>query len=89
MIPTAFDEDNAALGRPQGMTDEECAPLSVFIGNDVDRRPVVISCWKLTDEELAEVIRTRRVWVIIHGETMPPIAPTGISPFVKIEEPTC
>ena len=84
MIPTAFDEDNAALGRPQGMTDEECAPLSVFIGNDSAQNPVVISCWKLTDEELAEVIRTRRVWVIVHGNTMPPIAPVGISPFQKV-----
>lgn len=81
MIPTAFDEDNAALGRPQSMTDDECGPLSVFIGNDESGCPVVISCWKPTDEELSEIIRTRRVWVIVSGTNMPPIAPTGVSPF--------
>lgn len=81
MIPTAFDEDNCALGRHPGMTDEECGPLSVFRGNDECGNPVVISCWKPTKEELEEINRTGRIWVIIHGHTMPPIAPCGISPF--------
>ena len=85
MIPTAFDEDNTALGRPPGMTDDECAPLSVFRGNDEAGSPVVISCWKPTAEEMEEIIRTRRVWIIVHGHTMPPIAPCGISPFKPIE----
>ena len=81
MIPTAFDEDNTVLDRPPGMAEEDCLPLSVHIGQDVNQNPVVISCWKVTDAELAEIIRTRRVWVIVAGHQMLPIAPVGISPF--------
>lgn len=79
MIATSFDESNHVLGRPPSMTDEQCDPLSVFMGNDV-----VISCWKLTKEELEMINKTGRVWLWVMGDTMPPVALSVASPFRKV-----
>lgn len=83
MIATAFDEENAVLDAPPGVSPEECEMLSVWRGVMQDGPPVVISCWKPTPEEWEEMRRTGRIWIIIQGYTMPPIAPTGISPWSK------
>lgn len=86
MIATAFDEENLVLDAPPGMTADECEPLSVWRGDDDAGNPVVISCWKPTTEEWKEMQRTGRIWIIVHGRTMPPIAPVGVSPFYKQQE---
>lgn len=82
MTPTGFDEDNSVLDPPPGVV---CASLSVWRGES-DGTPMVISCWKPSREELDEIVRTGRVWAIVVGETMPPIAVQGISPFMKKPE---
>jgi hypothetical protein len=81
MIATAFDEENGVLDGPPGSTSEEVAPLSVWRGAMQDGRPCVISCWKPTKEEMEEIHRTGRVWILVLGYSMPPIAPTGCNPF--------
>jgi hypothetical protein len=81
MKPTAFDEETGVLDAPLGMSPDECEPLSVYRGNMQDGTPCVISCWKPTAEEIAEIQRTGRVWIIVMGQTMPPISPTGHYPF--------
>lgn len=79
-VPTSFDESNAVLGRPEDMTDEECAPLCVFKTKTTEGRPIIVSCWKFTADELIEIYATGRVWVGIMGTTMPPIYVTGEKP---------
>lgn len=81
MIPTSFDEANAVLGKPDSMSHEECTCLSVLRTEMDNGQPIVISCWKLTTEELAEIQRTGRVWLMIWGPTMPPAAVEGKRPF--------
>lgn len=83
MFPTSFDEAEDVLGRPQGGGHEDVEPLAVCrtYQEDDAKTPVVISCWKCTAEELAEINRTGRVWVSVKGQTMPPIAVLGRSPF--------
>lgn len=80
MVPTAFDEENGVLDSPPGMFPDECEPLSVWRGPYVDY-PVVISCWKITDEEFANICMTRRVWLMVYGYSMPPVILSGIKPF--------
>lgn len=84
--PASFDESNAVLGRPPGMTDEECSPLSILRTLTADGQPIVVSCWKLTADEMDEVKRTGRVWLGIHGETMPPAWIAGQKPFLGVQE---
>ncbi len=83
MIPSAFDEENAILDPPPGVPQEAIASISVYRGELDNGCPAMISCWKPTQEELAEIQRTGRVWVLVMGHTVPPIAITGISPFSR------
>lgn len=82
MIATSFDESTHALGRPHGMSEEECDPLCVCSTVTSDGHPIVISCWKMTHDEMAEFQRTGRVWLIVLGHTMPPVSLTSIKPFL-------
>ncbi len=81
MVPASFDQENMVLDPPPQMQVEECEPLPVFRGEQLDGKPVFISCWKLTKEELEEITRTGRVWIIVLGNVMPLICPTGKNPF--------
>jgi hypothetical protein len=63
------------------MSRDECESLSVWRGPTTDGHAVVISCWKLTTEEMSEIQKTGRIWIIVYGRTMPPIAASGTSPF--------
>ena len=89
MVATAFDEDNDVLGPPPGVSDEQVSYLSVYKGPlPGDGRPVVVSCWKPTAEEVAEIARTGRVWLVVLGQTMPPAFVGGVSPFPVAPSPT-
>ena len=79
-FPSDFEESNCVLSRPDSISDEECGPLCVC-RTVQGELPVVVSCWKLTAEELAEINRTGRVWLGIVGETMPPAWIAGHRPF--------
>lgn len=80
-----FDESDAVLGPPPGMSAEECQALQILRISD-GTHPIVVSCWKLTKDELDEINRTGRVWLMIWGETMPPAAVSGTKPF-SVEPP--
>ena len=81
MIPTGFEGENAVLDRPDSMTVDQCEPLSVMRAKTEDGLPVVISCWKATAEELAEINRTGRVWLVVFGPSMQPARLCGAKPF--------
>lgn len=84
-FPADFAESNVVLEKPSTMTAEECSALSAFQGLTADGLPVVISCWKLTAEELAEINRTGRVWLLVYGTAMFPSCVAGEKPFVTRE----
>jgi hypothetical protein len=83
MMPTSFPESNLALSAPDGVPDEICGPLSVWSGRRQDGLPCVVSCYKLTADEVEEFARTGRVWVMVLGETMPPISVLAVTPFIQ------
>jgi hypothetical protein len=86
MEACSFDESNTFLGPPAGMTEDEVYSLSIWRGNDTQHRPTVISCWKLTKEELEEINRTGRVWLGVLGVTMPPVWLTTVKPFRNLTD---
>lgn len=82
MIPIEFPEMNFTYSKPQGMTDEECAPLHVFKGKDEASTPVIISCWQLSKEDLEEINRTGKIYLQIVGHGMPPVSLYTEHPFI-------
>lgn len=66
-VPTTFPGANIILTAPDGM-EEQVADLPVFRNGQFS-----VSAWELSDEELEEIIRTRRVHVAILGQSHPPI----------------
>jgi hypothetical protein len=79
----SFDEANTVLDKPADMTHDQCESASVCRTQYDDGTPVVISCWRVTKEELEEIQRTGRVWLTIVGQTMPPAYVGGANPFGK------
>ena len=83
MVPASFEESNAIIGPPDHISPDVLAPLSAFMGHDIYGTPVVITCWKLTEEEVEEFRRTGRVWLVAVGHTIPPVQLSTLSPFLK------
>lgn len=83
MIATAFDEENLLLERPTSMNEDECTTLPVWYGVATNGAPTIVSCWKLTKEELEEINRTGRVWLMVLSNGMPPVALSGLYPFER------
>lgn len=83
MIAASFPESNHVLDKPPEMDRETCTALSVFVGQTPapGACPVVISCWKLTKEELEQINKTGRVWLWVFGCGMPPVALETKNPF--------
>ena len=85
MIASSFDESNCMMDTPQGVDPDQIIPLSVcFSVSMMWQVPVTVTCWKLTKEELENIQKTGRVWVTLMGHGMPPILPSGFSPFDEI-----
>lgn len=85
-VPASFDQSNHVFGKPPDLTDDQCGPLSVWVGDtqneNGDLLPTIISCHKLTAAELQEVKRTGRIWVgVLSNLTMQPIWVSGHNPF--------
>ena len=48
-----------------------------------DGIPVNCSCWKLTPEEIFEIVNTGVVWLHVWGNKHPPVLVIGHSPFKR------
>lgn len=65
---TDFDGSNAKYAPPPDVSEDQCKTLYVFKNG-----ACIVSCWELDDAELADVIRTRRVFSSIwSGQTLYP-----------------
>jgi Zn-finger protein len=79
MTPVQFPEQNIVLSKPESMTDEECSSLPVHTDGKV-----CISCWELTDEEISELQKTKKLWLQVYsGQSQPPVLPQVEYPFIK------
>lgn len=75
--PVGFEGSNDILMAPDG--SENCSDLEILRTDNQ-----VISCWRLTEEELARVNKTGVVWFSCYGPTHPPVFISG-EDFVKFE----
>lgn len=83
MEAAAFDGENTVLHPAPGSDLDRVQPLSVQLGRTADGLPAVLSCWRLTREELDEVNRTGRVWLLVMGRSMPPASVEGVRPDLE------
>lgn len=67
-----FDGSNFKFTAPDDMPD--CNTLPVYRGPNHEGRPVIISCWKLSPEDLELIVKTGCIWLWIWGDSMPPVA---------------
>ena len=74
--PSEFPQQNRVFTAPATMTSDECGTLPAF--SDGQQH---ISCWVLTEEEVAEVRATGRVWLAVAGQGQPPVWIAGQNPF--------
>ncbi len=81
MKPVTFPEQNISLGKPEGMTDEQCGSLPAFQGHDPEGFPVIVSCWELSPEELEQVQETGKIYLVVISPTQPPLSLRVDSPF--------
>jgi hypothetical protein len=85
--PISFDESNDVLNPPHGWTSEQCEVVSICRAVASGGIPLIISCWKLSREELDELSKTGRVWLTVVGTSMPPVILSGIKPnFTESED---
>lgn len=81
MIAVEFEQQNCILGKPENMTDEQCLPLPVFKGKDTSGFNIIISCWKLSKEDIEEINKNGTIYLSIVGNNMPPVALITENPF--------
>ncbi len=84
-VPQKFPQSNVTLGPPSGMTLEDCNELSACRSTH-DGHPTIVSCWKLSPQELTEISKTGQVWLVVWGRNHPPVCVTGEWPFEEPEQ---
>lgn len=79
MIAVSFPEHTIVLGAVQ----DEYEPLPVHISSDAERRATM--CFRLSDTEIVEIVRTRTVWLtqLTFGRLFQPIALSITKPDMK------
>lgn len=77
--PIPFRGQNAELGRGDNSKEVMSLPIRRQVHPDVGA--MCISCWRLTETELKEIMRTGVVWVGVAGVTQVPISVMTYKPF--------
>ena len=72
-IPVGFEGCNSLLTAPTGQ-EHDVGDLPTFVCGEIN---CVTSCWRLSEEELAEVAATGVVWFRAAGRTHPPVQVSG------------
>lgn len=88
MLPTDFFGRNKVYTKPEGWTDEQCSDLPVWEGQaPIDdsgaMAPTIISCWKLSKEDMEEIQRTGVIWLSVNAGGMPPVSLFTENPFTN------
>jgi hypothetical protein len=69
MRPIHFQEANTEFVKPNGMTDEECGPLSAYVGENH-----ISTVWQPNKEDIEAINAGRPIIVQVCGLSLPPIS---------------
>ena len=70
--PVGFEGANCVIQAPEGVPSEECCDLECFTAPGR-----IISCWRLSPEELNQITETGVVWLEVQGDRTPPVVVSG------------
>ena len=69
-VPVGFEGANQIYYAPKGV--DNCRDLEVL-----KTETQIISCWRLTGEELEQINKTGVVWLSVTGQGTPPVLVSG------------
>jgi hypothetical protein len=81
MTPITFPQVNVVLRRPDTMSNERCGTLPIYRGETEEGYPVSISCFSLGDEEIAKIIKEKKIWLYLYAMIHPPVALSSVDPW--------
>lgn len=81
MISTGFDEQNVCFGPPEGIAEDECSSILAWRGLSDRGRPIIVTCWKVTADEEADILEKGRIWMVTWGQALQPCYLTAKTPF--------
>lgn len=65
----------------QLLTAPGCFPLPAVLITYADGVQGVVTAWELTAEEVADVVKSGRLWLEVRGITQPPVRLTTQCPY--------
>lgn len=74
MMPIDFKEANAIFGKPKNMSDDECLPVSAYVGQDQNGNPYTNTVWMPNKEDIEAINAGRPIVLSIYGGGLPPVA---------------
>mgnify|MGYP000967480235 CR=1 FL=1 len=69
MRPIHFEEANTVFDKPTGVSDEECLPISAYVGDNH-----INTVWMPSKEDLQALNEGRPIVVCVMGGVLPPLA---------------
>ena len=90
MKPVEFKEQNVVFGKGQ----PESQDLPAYL-NRTKETGEAVTCWEISDEELEEIVKTKRIWLnqLTFHSPFQPIAPSISKPDclkkAKVKCPEC
>jgi hypothetical protein len=80
MTPQDFAQSNQNIDGRVPVQGAGLEPLPAYRGV-TNGTELFISCWQPTAEELSEINRTGKVWLLVFGQTHPIVHLAGECPF--------
>lgn len=80
MRPVEFDEANIKSPQLPNGTSRKVS----FLGKDPGGTPISILCWEVSDEELEQLTKTRRVWTMLIGVQLNLMSLLTSNPFTDL-----
>lgn len=91
-VPISFEEENIILDTPDGADPDEFPPVPALRmkteggADSTIEKYAIVTCWKLTQPELMEIVRTKRLYMVQFGNKLAPTFISGVKELV-IEAP--
>jgi hypothetical protein len=82
MRATSFKETNSVLMAGNNPNTDQL-PIAHAKHEDLPGVNVMVSKYKLTEEEVKRINETGEIWLLVMGSKHPPLMPTVFNPFTE------